>query len=51
MTKEIAFSTIITTKLDYNKFSEAVRRKCSIENVFLKISRNSKENTFAGVFF
>ena len=30
---------------------EAVARRCSIKKVFLKISQNLKESTYAGVSF
>ena len=31
--------------------SEAITQSCSVKKVFLKISQNSKENTFAGLSF
>ena len=31
--------------------SEAVVQRCSVEKVFLEISQNSQENTYATVFF
>ena len=34
-----------------DRTTEAVTRKCSVKKVFLKIPRNSQENTFAGVSF
>ena len=34
-----------------NRCPEAVVRRCSVKKVFFKISQNSKENTFARVFF
>ena len=35
----------------YNSNSEAVVRRCSVKEVFLKISQNSQKNTCARVFF
>ena len=34
-----------------SNLDEAVVRKCSVKNVFLKILQNSQKNIFAGVFF
>ena len=42
------FLLILSTHL---KDSEAVARRCSIKKVFLKISQNLQENTFARVSF
>ena len=35
----------------HGRFLEAVSRKCSVKKVFLKISQNLQENTFARVTF
>ena len=32
-------------------FSEAVAQRCSVKNVYFKISQNSQENTCVGVSF
>ena len=42
------FLLILSTHL---KDSEAVARRCSVKKVFLKISQNLQENTFARVSF
>ena len=33
-----------------NRYSEAAARRCSVKNVFLKISQNSQENSFVRAF-
>ena len=33
------------------RYAEAVVRRCSVEKVFLEISQNSQENTYARVSF
>ena len=37
--------------MQYERYLEAVAQRCTVKNVFLKISQNSQENTFARVSF
>ena len=37
--------------VEATKAAEAVARRCSVQNVFLKLSQNLQENTCAGVSF
>ena len=45
-----AVSIILKNEKD-KFFGEAVVNRCSVENVFLEIPQNSRENTCARVFF